>query len=80
MKQIISLGFLFDMSIASLSKTLSDLSQAGGQPAVMERSKAIKKSLEGVERAVEKLSNLKNKVKKLDPNQESLNNIRTRVS
>ena len=46
----------------------------------MERSKAVKKSLEGVERAIEKLSNLKNKVKKLDPNQESLNNIRTRVS
>lgn len=76
MKQIISLGFLFDMSIASLSKTLSDLSQA----ADVERSKAVKKSLEGVERAIEKLSNLKNKVKKLDPNQESLNNIRTRVS
>ena len=45
-----------------------------------DRARAVKKSIEGVERAVEKLQNLKNKVKKLDPNQESLNNIRTRVS
>ena len=69
------------MSVASLSKTISDLSQAGqAAGADLERIKAVKKSVEGVERAIEKLSNLKNKVKKLDPNQESLNNIRTRVS
>ena len=40
----------------------------------------MKKQIEGIERAAEKLQTLKNKVKKLDPNQESLNNIRVRVS
>ena len=53
MKQIIGLGFLFDMSIASLSKALSDMAQTGmGET---ERAKAVKKSIEGVERAIEKL-------------------------
>ena len=66
------------MSIASLSRALSEMSQLG--MAESDRARAVKKSIEGVERAVEKLQNLKNKVKKLDPNQESLNNIRTRVS
>lgn len=41
---------------------------AGAPEALTDRAKAIKKSIEGVERAAEKLSNLKNKVRKLDPN------------
>ena len=36
--------------------------------------------MEAIERGAEKLQNLKNKVKKLDPNQESLNNIKVRMS
>lgn len=66
------------MSIASLSRVLSELGQLGLGKS--DRARALKKSIEGVERAGEKLQSLKNKVKKLDPNQESLNNIRTRVS
>ena len=53
MKQIIGLGFLLDMSIASLSKTLSEMGQRG--KGETERARAVKKSIEGVERAVEKL-------------------------
>ena len=78
MKQIIGLSVLFDMSIASLSKIISQLNQAG--LADSDKCRAVKKSIEGVERSIEKLQNLKTKVKKLDPNKESLNNIKKRVS
>jgi len=66
MKQIINLGTLFDMSIASLSGIVARMTQAGQQGA--ERCKGYKKSIEVIERGAEKLQTLKNKVKKLDPN------------
>lgn len=66
------------MSIASLSKNVQVMAQAGLSGT--EQYKAMKKSIEGVEISTEKLQTLKNKVKKLDPNQESLNNIRVKVS
>ena len=61
MKQIIGLSVLFDMSIASLSKIISQLNQAG--LADSDKCRAVKKSIEGVERSIEKLQNLKTKVK-----------------
>ena len=78
MKQIIQLGYLFDMSVASLSKFISTMSQNG--QAQTDKYTKVKKQLEGVERSIEKLQNLKNRIKKLDPNQESLSHIRSRVS
>ena len=78
MKQIIRLGVLFDMSITSLSENLSGLSQDGQVES--EKCLSLKKSIEGINISVEKLQKLKKKVKQLDPNQESLVNIKVRVS
>ena len=78
MKQIINLGTLLDMSIASLQGIVARMTQAGQQGS--ERCKSFRKQVEAIERGAEKLQNLKNKVKKLDPNQESLNNIKVRMS
>ena len=66
------------MSVASLTKMLAGLSKAG--QGETDRYRSLEKSLKGVERSLEKLQTLKNKVKKLDPNQESMNNIRLKVS
>ena len=66
------------MSIASLSKSVSSLSLKG--QSASEKCRSLKKQAEGIERAAEKLQALKNKVKKLDPNLESLNNIKVRIS
>ena len=66
------------MSHASLSARATNLAQAG--QAETDRGKALAKSIKGIERSSETLSSLKIKVKRLDPNQESLDNISTRVS
>lgn len=49
------------MSIISLSKNVSALSQAG--QADSETCKSLQKSIEGIGKSVEKLEKLKNKVK-----------------
>ena len=54
------------------------MTQAGQQSS--ERCKNFRKQVEAIERGAEKLQTLKNKVKKLDPNQESMNNIKVRMS
>ena len=42
--------------------------------------KAVTKSIKDVDKSREKLLNLKNKVRKLDPNQESVNNLKVKIS
>ena len=66
------------MSHTSLSARATSLAQAG--QAETDRGKALAKSIKGIERSSETLSSLKIKVKRLDPNQESLDNMSTRVS
>ena len=66
------------MSIASLTKNLSKMTQLGLQES--DKYRSTKKSLSNIESLMEKLQSLKSKIKRLDPNQESLNNIRVRVS
>jgi len=79
MKQILSLTTLFEMSVASLSCLDAKLASEGGSN-LQQKCQGIKKQIGEIEGSIERLQTLKNKVKRLDPNQESLNNIKLRIS
>jgi hypothetical protein len=68
------LQVLFELSQASLTKNTNR-----GDKTEPER-KAYSQSLQSVDTLMDKLQNLRQKVRKLDPNQESLNDIKIRMS
>lgn len=73
MQQCLQLQVLFELSQASLTKASTR----------QEKSKSLNKSLislKNVDLLMDKLQTLKHKVKKLDPNQESLSDIQMKLS
>ena len=65
---------LFELSQTSLTKNTSRADRSAAE------RKAASQSLERIELLIEKLDKLKRKIKKLDPNQESLNDISLKLS
>ena len=86
LKQISQLGALFEMSATSLRQSVQALEKAPAESQNDEAKKkaesvrSLKKSIENVGRSQDKLFSLKTKVRKLDPNQESVNDLRVKLT
>ena len=86
LRQIGQLGALFEMSSTSLQQNVLAMQNTATEAQGEEPKKkaevvrALKKSIENVGRSQDKLSSLKSKVRKLDPNQESVNDLRVKLT